>query len=352
MLIVPAEAFVQQADPGVRYEEAVADRIAGRPEVAEPKLRQVLAQRPDDVDARLNLGLSLLALGRLAEAEAEFERVLVVAPDYADARLGLARARQRRGDVEGARQAAGDLLRRSPDNIEARALADSLAPRPWRLDVDATYSDLSAGLDPWRETRIGLTRRVDSRWTVGAAIEHTERFGDRDTFLEARLDHAWSSGGGYVALGGTPDADYRPEVSLRFGVSQAVAPRLALSADASIAQFRSGTVSSLQSGMTWRAVPERLALTARWINVWDERDERSGGFAVQGDLTLTDRLRTRLVYADAPETSEGVVTDVRGWSAGAEYDLNARISVRGALLFEDRGAYDRTGGGLGLAWRF
>lgn len=55
MLIVPVEAFVQQADSRVLYEQAVADRIAGRPEAAEPKLRQVLAQQPDDVDARLNL---------------------------------------------------------------------------------------------------------------------------------------------------------------------------------------------------------------------------------------------------------------------------------------------------------
>ncbi|MDQ3126561.1 MAG: tetratricopeptide repeat protein, partial [Pseudomonadota bacterium] len=93
MIDAPPEpvAVAVQADPGRLYASAVADRLAGRPAEAVTKLEQVLAMRPDDVDARLNLGLALLALGRLEEAEAALLAVTRQTPDYTDAWMGLAR---------------------------------------------------------------------------------------------------------------------------------------------------------------------------------------------------------------------------------------------------------------------
>jgi tetratricopeptide (TPR) repeat protein len=91
-----------------------------RPAEALPVLREALRISPDDADARYNLGLALLRLGRSAEARVAFEEALALTPADADARymLGLALLRLGRH-----REAAGHfetVLAKDPDYKDAR----------------------------------------------------------------------------------------------------------------------------------------------------------------------------------------------------------------------------------------
>lgn len=251
------------------------------------------------------------------------------------------------------RRRTAAAARLAPDRAEVRELQAALAESPeWRLDVDLSVSRLGAGLPAWREARVGIARRLDDRWTAAASAEWTERFRNADAFFEGRLDRRFSRGGAYVAFGGVPDADYRPEVSVRSGGELAVGPHLALTLDASWARFGVGDVSSLQPGVAISTADERVRATARWIAVWDERGDRRDGYAASVSAALSDRWRVRLDHADAPETSEGVTVDVRSWALGAEYDVTSAVSVRAGLLVEDRGAYDRTSVWVGFSRRF
>lgn len=347
---VPAEVRI---DPTALYEAAVADRRAGRNEAALEKLDRVLQSRPGDVDARLNRALALLALHRSIEAEADFRAVLDAAPDYVDARVGLARAAQRRGDLAQAQVEAGRALAAAPDRPDVRALRPTLGlPAVWRVDFDVSRSRLGAGLPDWSEARLGAVRTLNDRWSFGAAAEWTERFGQDDVFFEGRLDHRIGAGGVYVALGAAVEADYRPEASLRAGADVPLSGGISATLDASTARFASGTVTSLQPGLAAELADGRLRLAARWINVWDETDQRRDGYAVSVQWAATDRVRLRLDHADAPETSEGVTVDVSAVSLGGEVDLTDRTSLRFGVLKEDRGAYDREAISLGLGWRF
>ena len=347
---VPAEV---RTDPTALYEAAVADRRAGRHGAALLKLNTVLQFRPGDVDARLNRGLSLLALNRLDEAEADFEAVLVAAPDYVDARLGLARVAQRRGDVARARMETDRAALAAPDRADVAALGRALRPPPtWRVNLDVSKSRLGADLPDWTEVRLGAVRALDERWTVGGSAEWTERFDNDDLFLEGRVDRRFAWGGAYAALGGAMEAEYRPEVSLRAGTDVRLSPVISGTLDASAARFASGDVTSLQPGLAADLAQGRMRVAARWINVWDENDQRRTGYALSAQWTATDRLRLRLDHADAPETSEGVIVDVRAVSLGAEIGLTDQVSLRLGALHEDRGAYDREAITLGLGWRF
>lgn len=347
---VPAEI---RTDPGALYDAAVADRRAGRHDAALIKLDLVLQARPDDLDARLNRGLSLLALNRLKQAEAEFEAVLAVAPDYVDARLGLARVAQRRGDLARARVETERAALVAPELPDVAALSRALRPSPsWRVDLDVSRSRLGANLPDWTEARLGAVRALDERWTAGAAAEWTERFGEDDLFLEGRADRRFAWGGAYAALGGAMEAKYRPEISLRAGTEIRLSTAISGTLDASAARFATGDVSSLQPGLAADLADGRVRVAARWINVWDEVDQRRTGYAVSARWAATDRLRLRLDHADAPETSEGVTADVRAVSVGAEIDLTDQVSLRLGALHEDRGAYDREAISLGLGWRF
>jgi YaiO family outer membrane protein len=347
---VPAEV---RPDPDALYQAAVADRRAGRNDVALAKLDAALRIRPDDADARLNRGLSLLALDRLDEAEADFEAVLDIAPGYVDARLGLARVARRRGDLDRARMEVEKASIAAPERADVAALARALRrPPDWRVDLDVSRSRLGAGLPSWTEVRGAASRTLDERWAIGATVEWTERFGEEDVFVEGRLDRRYTWGGAYASLGGTVQADYRPEAALRAGAEVRLSAPISGTLDASAARFASGDVTSLQPGLAADLARGRVRLAARWISVWDETDQRRTGYAASARWSPTDRLGLRLDYADAPETSEGVTVDVRAVSAGAEIGLTDQVSLRLGALHEDRGTYDRQAITLGVGWRF
>jgi YaiO family outer membrane protein len=348
----PAAAVVQ-VDPQSLYQSAVADRLAGRPAEAVPKLEQVLAARPDDVDARLNLGLALLALGRLDEAEAAFRDVTRQTPAYADAWVGLARVEQRRGDTEAARRMAEEAARLAPGNAEVRSLQASLEPPPaWRVDAAAARSRLSGGLPDWTEARVSVSRRLADGWSASGAVEVTERFDNTDVYLETRLDRAFDGGALYVALGGAPDADYRPEIALAAGGEMRLTDRVAATLDASVARYPTGTVTGLHPGVRVSLPGDRVQLSARWINVRDENGVHRSGYAALARWRATDRIALRAGYADAPESSDGATVDVQAWNVGADLDLTERLILRIGLLSEDRDAYDREELSVGLGWRF
>ena len=353
----PEVPVVAQADPAALYRAAVADRQAGRPAEAALKLRQVLEARPDDVDARLNLGLSLLALDELGEAESQFNGVLARAPAYADARLGLAWVAQRRGDFNLARREALEAARLAPSDAEAAALVRSLStagarPPGWRIDATVSRSSLSEGLPDWSEARVGLGLSWGGGWSGSAAAEATERFDDRDFYIEARLDRRWGRGGVYASVGGAPDANYRPEASLGLGGNFTLSGRLVGTLDAGVARYVTGTVTTFQPGAIVQVVPAVWEVSARWIVVRDELGDLRDGYAAQSRWQATDRLALRLGYADAPETSEGFTVDVSAWSAGVDVNLTDLLVLRLGGVREDRGAYDRRELSLGLGLRF
>ncbi len=351
--IAPEAPAIVQADPQALYEAAVADRRAGRPADAVAKLEVVLAARPDNVDARLNLGLALLALGRLDQAEAAFAAVIARSPDYADAHAGLARVAQRRGDLAAARRESAEASRLAPADAEAAALARSLATEPrWGLDIHTSRSALSGGLPDWSEARIAVSRSLGDRWNGALAVEATERFDNDDIYVEVRLDRRLRRGGVYASLGGAPDADYRPESSLGLGGQIRLTDRLSATLDGSAARYATGRVTTLQPGAIIEVVPDRLQLAARWIIVRDETGDDRQGYSIQSRWQIVNRLGLRLGYAAAPESSEGFTVDVTAWNVGADVSLTDRLVLRLGAVSEDRGAYDRQEGSVGLGLRF
>ena len=353
VLAVQVEVAAQvQPDAQALYVAAVADRLAGRHAQAVEGLERVLALRPDDVDARLNLGLSLLALDRVPKAEAAFRTVLQQAPDYADAEIGLARAADRRGDRPAARDHATRAAKLAPDREDVAILNRALRDVTWRIDADASRSRLSGGLPDWSEARIVASRAIAGGWSVGGTLERTERFERSDIYIEGRVDRRLAGGDVYVALGGTPDADYRPEVILMVGGGMRIAPRLRATLDASAARYASGSVESLHPGLTTDLFGDRLELAVRWINVWDEANKHRDGYAARATLRVVDRFRLSVGRSDAPESSEGVVVDVVATTVGVAFDLTDRVTLRVGAVDEDRGTYRRDEVSLGVGWRF
>ena len=215
---VPAVAQTAEQD----YQAGVAARQAGDPEAALLRLRRALEAEPGNADIHLQIGLSLLAIGRLDDAEVAFRHTLDLAPDYADARLGLARVAQRRGD----RAAAfAELDRIAAGNEEAATLrrqiegAAAAAPWRWRIDMDGSYTRVDEAPD-WQSASLLVQHRPGPNTIVAVTVEATHRFDRSDLYGEARIDYRFAPGGNvYVLAGGTPDADHRPEWQIGAGAA-------------------------------------------------------------------------------------------------------------------------------------
>jgi len=87
VFLIASTAFAQSDDPVAR---ARALATAGQHAESIAILEARLAERPDDIDARVLYGTVLSWSGDYDRARAELERVLTVDPNHADARAALA----------------------------------------------------------------------------------------------------------------------------------------------------------------------------------------------------------------------------------------------------------------------
>ena len=81
-----------------------------------------------DVEAHVALAHALRGVGKHAEAAQEWETAVELRPGNVRFRLNLARSYQRAGQPDKARKAAEAVLKRKPDDAQARQLLDELKP--------------------------------------------------------------------------------------------------------------------------------------------------------------------------------------------------------------------------------
>jgi hypothetical protein len=96
--------------------------------VAAARFDAALRLCPDNLDAQVGLGFSLLRLGQVARADSLFRVVLTRSPTNSDAWEGRARAALRLGDTAGAAAAGRHALVLAPNNQEFRSFLDRAAP--------------------------------------------------------------------------------------------------------------------------------------------------------------------------------------------------------------------------------
>ena len=92
--------------------QALEHMNAGELALAEPLLKQALAQAPDALDLLNNLAAVYAATGREGEAEPIWRSILERQPDYLFARASLGRIAAQRGQVAEARELLNPLLTR------------------------------------------------------------------------------------------------------------------------------------------------------------------------------------------------------------------------------------------------
>lgn len=317
VLIACAAPLAAQTSQG-DYEAAVAARRAGDNAGAVRLLDRWIAAHPQDSDALVQRGYAHLALGNPRAAERDFRAALVLAPDYADARAGLALVVQRGED-----------------------------PRGGYLIAGGAWSDLEAGGRDWWEASLAGEAPVSQTLSIGGRASWFRRFGLADVELEGRIaarpsENVWLR----ASVGGTPDADFRPELALGAGADVRIADgpqATVLSLDASWQRFPLEEVVTVSPGLTQYFGGGRWWGTLRGIGIVPQEGDLEVGVLGRIDHAPDDRHRYFVGAVNAPDTNLGVVTRVTSLFAGAELPLSPRLSLLPSIAREWRGAGpDRT----------
>ena len=132
----------QEITPQSLYDQAGKALDAGDSAQAIRLYQELLQQRPDSIEARINLGVALAQAGRNEEAEQQYRQVLLQDPANEMAHLNLALAFYKRADFGNARNELDALHKLHPANRQAFYL---LADCNLRL---GKYKDTIALVEP------------------------------------------------------------------------------------------------------------------------------------------------------------------------------------------------------------
>jgi YaiO family outer membrane protein len=338
----------------VSVSRAAEARRAGRFSQAAQIASCVLSRYPSDADAWFELGASKSALDQRAEARQAYLRALDLAPTNDDARLGLARLSWWDGDRTAANTwlaSISDARKQDPEVLDLQRTINT-AEKPaaaWRADLAIAQSQLTQDLPDWKELRASLYRR-EGATGFGLALEHARRFEREDLYIEAQATHqvgltTWS-----LALGATPNADFRPETSIRLG-AEAAHGQWQLAAYASRSEYAAGPVAKLDLRAV-RNLGDTAQIFLQTGVVNDENGDNHFGYGVGAAWRLSSGPTLDAGWSDSAESSDGATVEVQAISAGAAFDISKTLRVRLGLTHELRDAYDRTEASLALTRTF
>lgn len=122
LVLLVAVCPAQQADPDRLMGDAIQAQQRGDYQTAIKEYRQLLEVRPNNVEAKVNLGAALAHVGQFDEAIAIYKSALPSMKDKNRVLLNLGLAYYKKGDVANAREQFAALHQSAPNNVQAAIL--------------------------------------------------------------------------------------------------------------------------------------------------------------------------------------------------------------------------------------
>ena len=320
--------------------------------------------RPDDPEILRLLGTSYAFAGRYGPAIAALTRARALAPRDQDIALALARAYLWSGRIAPAADIAATIAREDPGNAELPALTQAInrarnadpgfSPRPLvALTQGVARVRIGNIRREWADTAVTLAIPLSARTTLSADLERENRAGTVDVRGQLRVDRRFHRGGAYLAIGATPDADFRERWGIRAGGEWAMAPVLTLTANVRYADFGTGRTVAAEPGARLNSPSDRWSIAVRSINLWDEQGEHRTGWALRGEVQPHPRVRLISGGATYPDTEAGITRRLRSAFVGTTLSVDDNLVIRATYEHEDRrDSYVRDAAALGVSVRF
>jgi Flp pilus assembly protein TadD len=186
-------SLAQERDPDRLLNDAIQAQQHGDYQSAIREYRQLLALRPDNVEARVNLGAALAHVGQFDEAIAMYRSALPSLKDKNPVLLNLGLAYYKKGELANAREQFATLHQSAPSNVQVAIL---LADTEIKLGDSESASSM---LQPLERSN---SRNPDFDYVLGLALIKSGHRRDGIPHMEksAELAH---SGDAYMLAGVT-----------------------------------------------------------------------------------------------------------------------------------------------------
>ncbi|MBL6454522.1 tetratricopeptide repeat protein [Belnapia sp. T6] len=292
------------------YQAGIEALRDGSPEAALPLLTEALEDPDRGSLARLNLGLALQALGRLAEAVPHLEAAMEALPDLAEPAFRLGSIAGLRGDAAGAAQLLRRALACDPGHVPALAALAALEEEAGdrmearRLLVAARQHDPAEPELELALARLDLTEGAAEAALEGAARVLTLRPAHAAAarlFAEAAL----AARGPEAALAELAARAAADPFAAGWPLATARLHELALQPEAALAELRVAAMLAPEQPEVQAALGHALAGAERTAEA--EAVLRAAIAGRPSDLDLRNRLATVLWRANRPAAMEAVL---------------------------------------------
>jgi Flp pilus assembly protein TadD len=156
-----AQTPLHKADPDVLLRGAIDAQQRGDYERAVRDYRELLKLRPNEVEARVNLGAALVHMGQYDAAIAEYRAALPLLPEKNAVLLNLALAYYKKGDFLNAREQFESLHKAQPTDVRIAILLG---------DTYLRLGDYSAAVSMLTPLEAGNAQNLDFDYVFGSAL--------------------------------------------------------------------------------------------------------------------------------------------------------------------------------------
>ena len=153
--------WAQQQNPDQLLGEAIEAQQHGQYQQAIADYRKFLQLRPNNVEAKVNLGAALARVGQFDEAIKMYEAALPALKNKNPVRLNLGLAYYKKGDMAKAREQFTALHQAAPGNPQAAILL---------ADTETKLSDPDAAINVLLPMEPGNSRNPDFEYVLGLAL--------------------------------------------------------------------------------------------------------------------------------------------------------------------------------------
>ena len=194
LALLPAVTTAQEANPDQLLSHAIDEQQHGDFPAAIRDYRKVIELRPNEVQAKVNLGAALVHVGQFDEAIAMYRSALTSVKDKNPVLLNLALAYYKKGDFEHAREQLEILHDAQPNDVRILILLGDSDLRTGKPDAALTL------LEPVESK---YSQNMDFEYVLASALINTKgRRRDGVTRME-KVAKATSAADSYMIAGAT-----------------------------------------------------------------------------------------------------------------------------------------------------
>ncbi len=194
LALLPAVGSAQESNPDELFQHAIEEQQHGDLTSAIRDYRKVLEVRPNEVQAKVNLGAALAHVGQFDEAISIYRSALPSLKDKNPVLLNLALAYYKKGDFENAREQFAILHDAQPNSLQVVILlGDS--------DVRTGKSDAALALLEPLESK--YSRNMDFEYVLGSALINTKGRRREGVARVEKVAEAGPDAAAYVLAGAT-----------------------------------------------------------------------------------------------------------------------------------------------------